>query len=266
MVYSGAIWEAKDTLETAQLRKIDYHVAQAKAANAKRVLDICCGWGAVLKRLVEEHGVERAVGLTLSDAQAGWIKSNNHPQIAVGVESWSDHVPEDKYDAIISIGAFEHFAKIEFSDLEKVESYKAFFARCHEWLRPGSYMSLQTFAYGNTRRREEAMKMEATQFLAKEIFPETDPPRLANIAEATEELFEIVSIRNDRSDYALTCRTWLDNLEKNRSEAVNVVGEEVVDRYQRYLMYSFIGFQTGNLALFRITLRRIDTPWKKNKR
>lgn len=266
MIYSGAMWESGDTLEMAQLRKIDFHINQARAACTKRILDVGCGWGAILRRLVQEYGVEHVVGLTLSDAQADWIKSYNLPQIEVRVESWSDHVPEQTYDGIISIGAFEHFAKIEFSDAEKVASYRAFFARCHEWLCPGSYMSLQTFAYGNTRRREEAVSTPATQFLSKEIFPETDPPRLANIAEATEGLFEIVALRNDRLDYARTCRVWLDNLAENRSAAVKVVGEDVVARYERYLQYSFIGFQTGNLALFRITLRRLDTPWKKRKR
>jgi cyclopropane-fatty-acyl-phospholipid synthase len=128
---------------------------------------------------------------------------------------------------------------------------------------PGGFLSLQTFAYGNTRSREEAMKMPATQFLAKEIFKETDPPRLANIADATEGSFEVVALRNDRHDYARTCREWLTRLQDQRDAAVAVVGEDVVARYERYLQYSFIGFETGNLALFRITLRSLPTRWKK---
>lgn len=263
MVYSGAMWEPGDTLETAQLRKVDYHIAQARAATGKRVLDVGCGWGAILKRLATTHGVEHVVGLTLSAAQAAWVAGLGIPQITARVESWTDHVPEARYDSIISVGAFEHFARLEFSEAQKVAAYRSFFAWCQERMVPGGYLSLQTFAYGNTRSREEAMKMPATQFLAKEIFKETDPPRLANIAEATEGTFEVVALRNDRHDYARTCREWLTRLQDQRAAAVAVVGEEVVARYERYLQYSFIGFETGNLALFRITLRSLNTRWKK---
>ena len=263
MLYSAAMWEPDDTLETAQLRKVDYHIAQARAATGKRVLDVGCGWGATLRRLADRHRVEHLVGLTLSAAQAGWISGFGIPQITVKVESWTDHVPEAPYDSIISIGAFEHFARLEFSEAQKVAAYRSFFAWCQKHLVPGGHLSLQTFAYGNTRSRGEAMKMPATQFLAREIFKETDPPRLANIAEATEGTFEIVSLRNDRLDYARTCREWLSRLQDRRAEAVAVVGEDVVARYERYLQYSFIGFQTGNLALFRITLRSLNTRWKK---
>jgi len=35
------------------------------------------------------------------------------------------------------------------------------------------------------------------QFVAENIFPESDLPRLGEIADASEGLFEIVSIRND---------------------------------------------------------------------
>src|SRR5258705_13615220 len=70
--YSSALWEDARTLEEAQLRKIDYHIRQARVEGAHRVLDIGCGWGSTLKRLVEHAGVEQAVGITLSNAQADW--------------------------------------------------------------------------------------------------------------------------------------------------------------------------------------------------
>src|SRR5262249_28276009 len=68
MVYSCALFGPGDTLERAQERKLDFHVEQARAARARKVLEIGCGFGALLRRLVSVHGVERAVGLTLSDA------------------------------------------------------------------------------------------------------------------------------------------------------------------------------------------------------
>jgi cyclopropane-fatty-acyl-phospholipid synthase len=258
MNYSGAMWAPGDSLESAQLRKVDHHIAAAHAAKAERVLDVGCGWGAVLRRLVERAGVRQAVGLTLSQAQADWVASQQLPRVEVRVENWLDHVPAQPYDAIISIGAFEHFARVEDSDEKRIEGYRAFFRSCRSWLRRGGRMSLQTFAYGNLRSREAAHLSAGTRFLAREIFPETDPPRLSDIAVAIDGEFEIEQLRNDRKDYARTCMAWLKRLRAVRPQAVHLVGADVVARYERYLQLSTLGFETGNLLLFRIALRRID--------
>ncbi|MDJ0796949.1 MAG: cyclopropane-fatty-acyl-phospholipid synthase family protein [Calothrix sp. MO_167.B12] len=254
--YSSALWEENDNLESAQLRKIDFHINQARAIGAKRVLDVGCGWGSTLKRLVEMHNIDQAVGLTLSKAQAEWIESLNQPQIEVQLKSWSDYLPEEPFDAIISIGAFEHFAKLELSEEQKIERYRTFFQRCHEWLKSSGYMSLQTIVYENSQRED------VSQFFAEEIFPESDLPHLAEIAKATEKIFEVVALRNDRKHYERTLRAWLKNLKANRKEAVNLVGERVVARYEKYLSFCIIGFHTGTMNLSRITLRRIDHPRK----
>src|SRR4030088_3614984 len=82
MSYSCALWDGSDdSLQAAQMRKIDYHIAQAQAAGAGRVLDVGCGWGAVLKRLTTVYGVGQAVGLTLSREQEEWAVSTPDPRI-----------------------------------------------------------------------------------------------------------------------------------------------------------------------------------------
>lgn len=244
-----------ESLESAQARKIDFHVEQARAQGALRVLDIGSGWGSVLTRLVTVHGVKEAVGITPSEAQAKWIATRSDPGVRVYVESWSEHQPEEPYDAIISIGAMEHFAKPEISVAEKIESYHNFFSRCHEWLRPGGWISLQTIAYGNLKREDFA-----GSFIARDIFPESEFVRLAEVAEASERLFEIVRVRNDRDDYERTCTAWLEKLRRNRTEAVEVAGVELVERYERYLELCIRGWQLGATHLLRIAMRRIDSP------
>jgi cyclopropane-fatty-acyl-phospholipid synthase len=254
MSYSAAIWQEGDTFETAQVRKLDFHVAQARAGGAKRVLDIGCGWGAILRRLVEAHQVERAVGLTLSHNQAAWIKSFNQPRIEVRIESWSDHSPEEAYEAIISMGAFEHFARPDMSDEERVEGYRHFFRRCHNWLKPGGWLSLETITYERARRED------ISEFFITEIYPESDLPTLADIAKASERFFEIVRFQNDRDDAERTWRTWLAGLRANRKTAIDLVGEQTVARYEKYLKLSIIGFHVANMNLPRLALRRIDKP------
>ncbi len=257
LVYSCALWEQNenhDALETAQQRKIDYHLKQVRAENADRVLDIGCGWGAVLKRLVETYECSQAVGLTLSSAQADWISSFKIPQIKVEVASWAEHCPQYPYDAIISIGAFEHFAKGDLTTAEKVAGYRQFFSHCHSWLNAGGCLSLQTIAHGNTNHDE------SNQFIAEEVFPESELPRLSEIAVAAERLFEFRILRNERRDYRRTLRAWLHRLKSKRDRAVQLEGEATVQRYERYLKQSIFVFDMGICDLYRITFRRIDKP------
>jgi cyclopropane-fatty-acyl-phospholipid synthase len=254
--YSSALWEEGDTLDSAQLRKLDYHIKQVNGYGKNRVLDIGCGWGSTLCRLADKHEVKQAVGLTLSEAQMQYIKALNHPQVDVYVESWCNHCPTDLYDAIISIGAFEHFSKPGMSRDSRISTYRTFFNQCHQWLNFEGRLSLQTISYENSRRED------FSQFYSDEIFPESDLPRLSEIAEASERLFEIVSLRNDRAHYARTCREWLSRLKANRAEAAQLVGEEIVKRYEKYLQLSTIGFHIGTMGLLRITLQRIDKPRK----
>jgi cyclopropane-fatty-acyl-phospholipid synthase len=257
MTYSCAMWESgDDNLETAQLRKLDYHVAQARAAGASRVLDVGCGWGSMLTHLVSSHNVEHVVGLTLSDAQAEHLRGIAHDNVEVFVRSWSDYEPAAPFDAIISIGAFEHFARQGLSPQEQIEAYRRFFGACRNWLKPGGRLSLQTIAYGDIPRDRPLRD----RFIVDQIFPESELPRLADIARAAEMVLEIESVRNDRDDYVKTLRAWFDRLRARRAEAIAASSEDVVVRYERYLRMFAHSFELGAFTLLRLTMRRIDLP------
>jgi cyclopropane-fatty-acyl-phospholipid synthase len=249
--YSAALWEQNDTLETAQERKLDYHAKNCDATSGKDYLDVGCGWGSTLFRLVNKYQARSVIGLTLSDAQARYIEQRSVPGVTVKVEGWQAFTPPHAFDGIISIGAFEHFAKPDLSDDEMIEAYRAFFLKCHEWLKPGCSLSLQTIAYGRAKRAD------INKFVLEHIFPESDLPALWQIVKAVEGLFDVVSFRNDRNHYADTFRHWATRLSARRAEAVALVGKEKVETYQKYQGLFTIGFHTGAMDLYRLHLRRI---------
>jgi cyclopropane-fatty-acyl-phospholipid synthase len=257
MTYSCAMWEEpNDDLERAQRRKLDFHVAQARAAGAARVLDVGCGWGSMLTHLVGSYDVEHAVGLTLSDAQAEYVQTIAPSNVEVLVRSWSDYEPAAPFDAIISIGAFEHFARQGLSPEEQIEAYRRFFRACRTWLKPGGRLSLQTIAYGDIPRDRPLRD----RFIVDDVFPESELPRLADIARAAEMELEIERMRSDRSDYVKTLRAWFDRLRARRADAVAVSSEEVVARCERYLRMFAYSMELGAFTLLRLTMRRIDLP------
>jgi len=253
MIYSAALFEDDDTLEAAQLRKLDYHIEQARATGRGRVLDVGCGWGAMLQRLVSKHGVKQATGLTLSRAQAEKIRADALPGVDVRLEGWTDHKAAAPYDAIISVGAFEHFVRPNLSSEEKIAIYREFFQFCHDSLRPKGRLSLQSISFGTLRAGQ------IDPFIADMIFPESDLPYAWEILQAADGLFEVVQLRNDRAHYRKTCREWYRNLELRRAEAIALVGEAKVADYERYLRISIASFALRALGLLRITFERLES-------
>jgi cyclopropane-fatty-acyl-phospholipid synthase len=252
-LYADTAEPGSENLETAQQRKLDFFLRGAGVTDAERILDVGCGWGGALRRALE-LGARQVTGLTLSEAQADYIEANPCRGLRVLRMGWAEHTPERPYDAIVSIEAFEAFARLGLAPEHKALAYRSFFERCWGWLRPGGYVGLQTIAYNN------AGASDFDTFIASDIFPEQDLPHLRELAVACERLFEIVLLRNDRLHYVATLRDWLYRLKGRRARALDLVGEATVVRFERYLRLSAFMFETGNCALYRLILRRIDEP------
>ena len=251
LTYSCGLWregDDPDDLLAAQRRKVDYHLHAAGISRARHVLDIGCGWGSLLERALTYPQVETATGLTLSEAQYQYIAARTRTGLRIRKESWTSHQPVNKYDSIVSIGAFEHFASPGDSTAEKIGLYREFFHKCRSWLKPDGAMSLQTIAYGTMRPHE------ANEFISTQIFPDSELPQLHEIVEATSGLFELTLLRNDRVQYSRTCKLWYQNLRRRRAEAVATVGEEKVSQYEKYLRLSSFAFDTGRVGLLRLVL------------
>lgn len=247
MIYSCALFKGDDDLATGQRHKLDHHIEASGAANTGRVLDIGCGWGAMLRRLVDHAGVGHAVGLTLSAAQARWIREGNNPKIEVLEQDWRDHRPERRYDAIISVGAFEHFVQKSLDPRVKLDAYREFFAYCDKVLAIGGRLSLQTIAYSERTR---------VQPLLDKTFPDSDLPLEWEPIAAAEGTFSLIAARNDADHYYRTLVLWEQNLLGNYDKAVALVGKERTDDFRRYLRMSAAGFRAGMVSLMRYSFRK----------
>ena len=247
MIYSCALFKGDDDLATAQRHKLDHHIEASGAANTARVLDIGCGWGAMLRRLVDHAGVGHAVGLTLSQAQARWIRDGANPKIEVLEQDWRDHKPERRYDAIISVGAFEHFVQKGLDPKIKLDSYREFFAYCDKVLALGGKLSLQTIAYSERTK---------VQPLLDKTFPDSDLPLEWEPIAVAEGTFSLLAARNDADHYYRTLILWEQNLLANYDQAVALVGKERTDEFRRYLRMSAGGFRAGMVSLMRYSFRK----------
>src|SRR5438067_10125780 len=75
MVYSCAYFKSSnDHLDIAQEQKLDYICRKLRLRTGQRLLDIGCGWGALVIHAAKHFGV-RAEGITLSEPQVEWAHS-----------------------------------------------------------------------------------------------------------------------------------------------------------------------------------------------
>jgi cyclopropane-fatty-acyl-phospholipid synthase len=252
LVYSCALWagELDDDLEAAQTAKLDWHATGARADGVARALDIGCGWGAMIAYLSGQRHVGHVTGLTLSSDQASATPSSD--RVEVRLEDWRDHEPTSPYDAIISIGAFEHFSRPDLARSDRRAIYGSFFDRCAGWLNEGGRLSLQTIGWEDF----DPGKEEGTSFFKDEIFPDSALPQLSDIVEASEEKFRLIAFRSDPDQYARTLRIWQQRLEANKAQALEIVGNDTYRRYLRYLRISRAMFERRDCTLFRLGFER----------
>jgi cyclopropane-fatty-acyl-phospholipid synthase len=251
MAYSSALWTADETLEEAQLAKLDFFARHLVPEPGARVLDIGCGWGANLRRLVDAHGAAEATGLTLSQAQ--WSDASD---VDIRLESWQDHVPEAEYDAITSYGAFEHFAADGSTSGQRVAAYRSFFERCFDWLRPGGRLGLETIAHDDAPDTSAPLGRGPLGDFVLQLFPESLCPHLCEIVLGFEPWFEVEVLRSDAADFGRTFRAWTLRLRAHEAEAVALVGSETFRRFRRYLASSEAQFRLRLLTNYRLILHR----------
>src|SRR3954452_9719792 len=110
--FSGAKYDGdfSMSLEEAQRRKHEYVAEQIGIGPGRRVLDLGCGWGPLLDFIRRKDA--DGVGVTLSSAQEAACRRHGldvHLQDARQV----DRDTFGPFDAVASLGAWEHFCSPE---------------------------------------------------------------------------------------------------------------------------------------------------------
>src|SRR5262245_39694240 len=136
--FSGAKYDGDFSLslEQAQARKHEYIAQQIGIGPGRRVLDLGCGWGPLLDN-VRRHG-GTGVGVTLSSAQLEACRRHGldvhlHDARTVDRDTFGP------FDALASLGAFEHFCSREDYEAERQDDiYRDLFEHWASAIEPGA--------------------------------------------------------------------------------------------------------------------------------
>lgn len=241
MTYSCAYFAAGDeTLEQAQMAKVDLAFRKIGLQPGHHLLDVGCGWGAAAERAAAAHGAS-AVGLTLSANQFAYALGRRRSGIELDyrLEGWETY--RGPCDRIVSFGAFEHFT---------VAKYPAFFTRCRELLPPDGRLLLQTITVGKPSQSFELLRF--AYFLSTELFQGGELPRPEQVIKPAREAgLELLHVETMRLHYARTIDMWLQRLNAQRDEAVVATSSEVFEKFVRYLEGSVRYYRGGETNIYQ---------------
>lgn len=246
MVYSCAYFHSVDEdLETAQARKLDYICRKLRLQPGQRLLDIGCGWGALVMHAVQHYGVD-ATGITLSQPQVDLageriVKAGLSDRCRVMLRDYREMDQAESYDVLVSVGMFEHVG---------AALLPTYFKQAWKLLRPGGVFLNHGIAFNATREAPRG-----PNFVDMYVFPDGETvPINVTLRAAEESNFEVRDVESLREHYALTLRHWVRRLEANHERALEFVDEPAYRTWRLYMSGSAYGFVTRRINLYQTLL------------
>jgi cyclopropane-fatty-acyl-phospholipid synthase len=214
--FSGAKYDGDFslTLEQAQRRKHEFVGEQLGIGPGRRVLDLGCGWGPLLDFVRRRGGT--GVGVTLSSAQLAACRRHG---LDVHLQDAREVAPETfgRFDAVASLGAFEHFCSPEEQRAGRQEEiYRDVLARVAGLLPVGGRFYLQTMVFGPRMIPLEDIDLGAPRdsdgwylaLLGRQFPGSFLPYGQDQITRSAQPHFRLVSSSSGRLDYIETIRQW----------------------------------------------------------
>ncbi|WP_028209522.1 SAM-dependent methyltransferase [Paraburkholderia mimosarum] len=261
MVYSCAYFENGDEdLATAQLKKIDHILTKIQLEEGQTLLDIGCGWGALVLRAAQKFGA-RCVGVTLSqnqfDLATARVKAAGlDDRIEIRLQDYRDI--HGQFDRITSVGMFEHVGR---------KNLPGYFRKVHDLLADDGVAMNHGITSSDADSGETALG--GGEFIDRYVFPDGELPHIGLALEAAQRGgLEAVDVESLRRHYAHTLDIWAENFEARAEEARKLVDDEKFRIWRVYLAGCAYAFEHDDVSIFQIVCRKAGRsaktlPWSR---
>jgi cyclopropane-fatty-acyl-phospholipid synthase len=255
MVYSCAYFRTEDdSLEQAQLQKLDHICTKLRLAPGEKFLDVGCGWGALVIRAAQQYGVD-ATGITLSEYQHRLANeriraAGLQDRCRVLLQDYRDHPGEGTYDKIASVGMFEHVG---------LRNLPVYFGAVRRLLRDRGLFLNHGITSSDTGNR--AVGLGAGEFIGRYVFPQGELPHLHRVVhDMSEQSFEVHDVECLRPHYAKTLGYWSASFESRLAEAVAASSERTTRIWRLYLAGCAHAFEERWVSIYQILGSKQETP------
>jgi cyclopropane-fatty-acyl-phospholipid synthase len=234
MVYSCAWYETPaDSLEAAQVQKLDRACRKLELQPQDHVLEIGTGWGAFALHAARNYGC-RVTTTTISQQQYVYARAlfdaaDRDRRIELLLQDYREL--SGSYDKIVSIEMFEAVG---------FDHYDEFFRACDRLLKPDGSMLLQTITM-NEQKFPQYVKQ--SDWIQKYIFPGSQLASLRGVLDslASATCLSLFHADDMGAHYARTLAAWRDSF-LHSIDAVKALGFD--DRFIRMWDY-YLAFCEG---------------------
>jgi cyclopropane-fatty-acyl-phospholipid synthase len=273
MTYSCAVFEhPADSLEDAQLRKVDLICRKLGLEPGMKLLDVGCGWGTLAIHAAIAYGCA-VLGVTLSEPQRELAERRAREAgvshlVTFRVQDYRD-VADGPFDAVSSVGMSEHVGR---------RALEAYAGRLFGLLRPGGRFLNHAIGRpavldgARPANRARALWRDlgahaglagpsriGSSFIRRYVFPDGELHEVGSLVTAIQSRgFEVRHLESLREHYALTLRHWVGNLESHWRDAERLVGGPRARVWRLYMAGSASGFESGRLEIHQVLAVRRD--------
>ena len=247
MTYSSALFDSKsESLEQAQLNKIDRMLDLAGAQAGSSILEIGTGWGALALSAAQRGCTVTTI--TLSEEQYAFAKKRfSEAGVAdrINLRLQDYRSLSGQFDAVLSCEMIEAVGKEYLAD---------YFRIVRQSLKPGACAVIQAITISDDRYEQYS---RGCDWIQKYIFPGGHLPSIEAIHKHVNSLngWAVSSINNFGKDYAETLRRWANRFNQNKSE-IQKLGFDAAFRrkWNYYLSYCEAGFDTGLIDVNHVVI------------
>jgi len=243
MTYSCARFTTPDTtLEEAQAAKYDLICRKLGLQAGMRLLDVGCGWGGMVMHAARHYGVD-AVGITLSKpqcelAQKRVAEAGLAGSVEIRLQDYRDLKERRPFDAISSIGMFEHVGRDQMGEYFRVLT---------------GVLADRGRLLNHAISTPHGSAFDRRSFVARYVFPDGELQDVGVVMGAMEDQdLEVRDVESLREHYAMTLRKWVDNLEAGWDEAVSLAGPRRARIWQLYMLGSIVSFEVNEVAIHQV--------------
>ncbi|KAI3398926.1 hypothetical protein diail_8249 [Diaporthe ilicicola] len=272
MTYSAPIWLPKtdlhsqtETLEEAQLRKLEYALRQTRVRSSDHVLEIGTGWGSFAIMAARTTGC-RVTTVTLSGEQ----KRLSEERIREAGLGDRVEVLKADYRELDGIGPFDKIVSIEMIEHVGQGFLDTFFECMDRYLKPqGGIGYFQCITIPETRYERYC---RGKDFIKRYIFPGGHLPTVsglvAGIDRGSRGRLIVEEIKSVGAHYPRALRSWNESFQANfevkivpalrrRDPRMTVAEMDLIRRqWEYYFSYCEAGFKTKSLGNVAITVGR----------
>lgn len=246
MMYSAAMFDSlEQSLEQAQLNKLERICAKLALRPDDHLLEIGSGWGSLAIHAATHHGC-RVTTTTLSEAQYAHTLQRVQD---LGLQHRITVLREDYRDLG---GRFDKLVSIEMIEAVGHRYLPVYFQRCASLIKDDGLMLLQAITIRD-QRYEQAR--QSVDFIQRYIFPGGALPSLSVMLQtaSSHTALNLVHMEDFGLDYARTLQHWRDNLRQSRTALTELGYDDTFQRlWEFYLCYCQGGFEERTIGVAQL--------------